>query len=150
MKINKGTLFAIKKAIQRNGWIELPADGTSMFPLIKRGSICRFALCEASALKKGDIVLFQAAGDQLVAHRFLEIKKNGRHMRYLFKGDTNLGMDAPVTDDRIIGKLIFIRKGNRTMHTTGLIFLLWCRIVLAFPIVSSLLRSFLNKKEAQK
>lgn len=148
--MNKGTFFAIQKAIHRNGWIDLPADGTSMFPLIKRGNICRFVLCETSELKKGDVVLFQAAGDQLVAHRFLGIERSSRQRRYLFKGDTNLGADAPVTADHIIGRLLFIRKGNRTMHTAGLLFELWRRVVLTFPLVSSFLRAYLNKKEAEK
>ncbi|WP_309088692.1 hypothetical protein [Domibacillus sp.] len=150
MRGNEHAVYAVKKSIQKNGWIDLPAEGTSMFPLIQRGNVCRFVVCGTSELEKGDVVLFQAADHRLVAHRFLGVKKNSRYIRYLFKGDTNLGADTPVTDDHIIGRLLFIRKGNRTMHTGGPFFFIWRIIVLSFPPISSFLRAFLNYKEAGK
>ncbi|WP_159434206.1 hypothetical protein [Domibacillus mangrovi] len=121
-----------------------------MYPLIRKGDICRFVPCERSMIKKGDIILFQASGGGLVAHRLLKTISNHNQVDYLFKGDTNLGLDEPVSYEKIVGKLTSIQKGKRAIEATNVSVFLWCRLILFCPFMSVLLRTYLNNKEAKE
>jgi signal peptidase len=150
MKVKSKTTYLIKEVIQKRGWIDLPADGTSMYPLIKKGNICRFVSCKTSTMKKGDIILFQTENGTLVAHRFLKSHYNSNQVEYLFKGDTNLGLDEPIKDEKIIGRLVLINKGKMNVKVTNLYAFAWCKVILFFPILSALLRNYINKKELRE
>lgn len=134
----------LKSMIHKNGWLDLPAEGDSMFPLIKKEDICRFFPFDPYSLKRGDIILFWNQKGQLVAHRFY---KMDRQQFYIFKGDTNLGYDEPVQQDRILGKLDSIRKNRRTVTVKGLSAYIWGELILSFPALSGLLRTYLNWKK---
>jgi signal peptidase len=145
---NKETLQLITHVIQKNGWIELPAQGTSMYPFIKKGDICRFIACETSSIRKGDIILFRTSLGSLVAHRFYQSKSINHQIQYHFKGDTNLGHDEAIAHDQIIGKLNWIRRNKTIIHVTDLSAHVWSKIILSFPILSLILRIYLNRKES--
>lgn len=147
MLVSEGTIQIIANVIKRDGAIELPAQGNSMFPLIKEGNICRFDSCTKGAMKKGDIILFRTAAGRVVAHRFYKTVSINNRMYYLFKGDTNLDFDEPVECELVIGRLAFIRKSKLNIHAGNLAANLWGRLILSFPILSHLLRLYLNKKE---
>lgn len=104
MQVNETTIILLKRTIENQGWIELPSEGFSMYPFIRRGDVCRFGVFET--VSKGEILLFHTAEGRLVAHRYY--KKKEEH--YFFKGDTNECMDSPVQKGQIIGKLISIKK----------------------------------------
>ncbi len=150
MQANLTNSSLMKEIIQKRGWIDLPADGTSMYPLIKKGNICRFVACKTSAIKKGDVILFQTKNGTLVAHRFLKSNYHLNQVEYLFKGDTNLGMDEPIKDEKIIGKLVLINKGKININMSDVYAFAWCKIILFFPISSALLRGYLNKKSEKR
>jgi signal peptidase len=144
---NKETLQLLTHVIQKNGWIELPAQGTSMYPFIKKGDICRFIPCETSSIKKGDIILYRTSSGSLVAHRYYQSKSINHQMQYLFKGDTNLGSDEAIAHDQIIGKLTWIHRNKTIIHVTDVTAHAWSKLILTFPILSLLLRIYLNRKE---
>lgn len=135
-----------KKVIWQDGYIELPAQGNSMFPLIHKGDICRFIPFSPTQLKKGDIVLFHKQNGQLIAHRFYEIVSTNGLDHFIFKGDTNLGFDQPVLWDQIIGKMKSIQKQNSKLSIEERYVFLWTKLILTFPILSGLLRKYLNWK----
>jgi signal peptidase len=137
MQFNKDTLYLITQVMNNRGWIDLPAQGTSMYPFIKKGDICRFISCKASNIKKGDIILYRTDSGSLVAHRFYKLKHNNQQIQYIFKGDTNLGYDEPVNQDQILGKLMT----DFSAH-------IWSQIIITFPILSKILRVYLNRKES--
>lgn len=147
MQADRESFQLIVKVINKNGFINIPAEGTSMFPLIGSGDVCRFVYCEASTLKKGNVVLFRNASDHLIAHRYYKTINDGNQMRYMFKGDTNLAFDEPVDREQIIGKLASIQKGKRIIHAAHLAASLWGAIILSSPVCSQLLRRYLNRKE---
>lgn len=137
----------ISNTIEKKGRIDLPAQGNSMFPIIREGDICRFVFCDSSLLKKGDIVLFQALTGHLVAHRLYQLKSINNEPYYVFKGDTNFGHDEPVREAQLIGKLTLIQKGKTILHVTDLVANVWSHMILASPVPSLLLRLYLNRKE---
>jgi signal peptidase I len=150
MKANCKASYLVKDLIKKQGWMDLPADGTSMYPLIKKGDICRFISHEASKIKKGDVLLFRTLSGNLVAHRLVRIYTHHNQVMYLLKGDTNLGVDEPITETQIMGELAFIKRGKKKMNVSNPVLHAWGKVVLFFPVLSALLRSFLNKKSLER
>lgn len=142
MQIDQDTLTLFKHVIKKEGWIELPSSGNSMFPIIKEGNICRFSSCTPGAIKKGDIILFYTLQGQLIAHRFYKTDRT----LYYFKGDTNLGFDEPIESRQILGRLEAIYKKSRKVLPETLIPTLWGKIILSFPYISSILQRYLNRR----
>ncbi|MCM3573751.1 S24/S26 family peptidase [Mesobacillus subterraneus] len=142
MLFDQETILFLKVAIEKDGFLELPSDGNSMFPLIQRGDVCRFNPCSPGSLVKGDIILFHTDQGQLIAHRFIGMETN----RYLFKGDTNLGYDLPATPEQIIGKLTTIKKQRYDVSVQNSSFKLWGNLIMSLPILSGILRKYLNWK----
>jgi signal peptidase len=147
MQVSRDTTKLISIAIQKHGKIDLAAHGNSMFPFIREGDICRFVSCERALLKKGDIVLFRTLSGSLVAHRLQQIKLINNNFYYYFKGDTNLSLDEPISQEQLIGKLTWTRKGTTVYRAEGLVASVWGRAILAFPMLSLLMRMYLNRKE---
>ena len=138
MLMDEQTVQTLKLIVQKKGMVRLPASGKSMYPLIQQGDICEFVQIDPQAIEKGDIILFITEG-QLVAHRFFQ--KNQEH-RCLFKGDANLGFDQPVSDEQLIGKLVKIKRKDKTISLNSLIPAVWGKLIGAFPFISMLI----NKK----
>jgi signal peptidase I len=146
MLLDAETLKLIKKKTQTDGFIDLPGDGNSMFPLVRKGDICRFLSVKPSQLFKGDIVLFYSDMGQLVAHRYIHTTKSNGLRFYYLKGDSNLGYDLPVLEEQIIGKLVFIQKKNRKIRINDFSASLWGWLILSFPAISGFIRKYLNSK----
>ncbi|MDR6121925.1 signal peptidase [Bacillus sp. SLBN-46] len=146
MLIDEPIFKLLKQAINKDGWIELPAFGNSMFPYIRSDDVCRFSPCDSSQLKKGDVVLVQLQTGQLIAHRL--VKKqivNYQHV-FILKGDTNLGFDKPIEEGQILGKLVDVKKQHIHLSPDHFIMRLWGGMILTFPVLSSILRKYLNRK----
>ncbi len=150
MQANDKQRHILKAFIDRNGSLKLPAEGTSMYPLIKQGDICQFTSIKHSPLKRGDIVLFESPANQLIAHRFLNCAYVQEEEWYIFKGDTNYGLDDLITGEKIIGRLVAIQKKSVTIQEKNVAAVLWGKLILAFPILSVLLRKYINYQERKK
>lgn len=146
MLIDNLTFNLLKNAIKRDGSIELPASGYSMFPYIHQGNLCKFESFDPLVVKKGDVILFSSQEGQLIAHRFVGIKKEQNQTFYLLKGDTNLGFDQPIEEERILGKLLSVQKQRLKIESDHVIAHIWGSIILTFPVLSGILRKYLNRK----
>lgn len=146
MLFEHAAIELLRKTVLKDGYIELPSWGDSMFPLIKQGDICRFRHFDYESLQKGDIVLYWSEKGRLIAHRFVKRVYQFEEVQYLFKGDTNIGYDKPVNEDQLMGKLELIKRGDKNIMIEDFSFYIWGRMILFFPIISGLLRSYINKR----
>jgi signal peptidase I len=146
MLIDDQTFQLLNKTIKRDGWLDLPAFGNSMYPFIKQGNLCRFISCDSSIIKKGDIILFYSPSGYIVAHRLISIKKIQSKLLFQLKGDTNLGCDPLIEEEQIIGKLVHVQKQNIQLNSDYFISRLWGGIILSYPALSGILRKYLNRK----
>ena len=146
MLIDNHTFALLKRTIKKNGWLELPAYGNSMFPFIKQGNLCRFIPCKSHQLKKGDVILFYSQTSQLIAHRFISVNKIDNQLFFLFKGDTNLGYDQLIREEFILGKLASVQKKQMKINPDHFLARCWGKLILTFPLLSAMLRKHLNKK----
>ncbi|WP_248927125.1 signal peptidase I [Paenibacillus hamazuiensis] len=122
--------------MDKQGYIDIVSHGLSMLPFIRTGNVCRFVPVEPAQLRKGDIVLFHTDAGTLVGHRLIDISLAGRQWIILCKGDSNPYPDEPVTSDRIIGRMVSIRKSARTMDTSSYWIRLWGKYVVRLPWLS--------------
>lgn len=150
MLYNVETVDLLRYSLKKNEWIDLPAYGNSMYPIIKEGNVCRFIICDPLTLQKGDIILFHALSGQLVAHRFIEKILLQDSLLYRIKGDTNLGFDQPIRQEQILGKLLYIKKGNTVLYAFHFSMYIWGEIILYLPFLSKILRKYLNFKNVLK
>jgi signal peptidase I len=146
MLIDHNTFQLLKVTIQKDGWLELPSFGDSMYPFIKQGNICRFVSCETKQLKKGDVILFYSHTGQLIAHRLVSIITKENKLLFLLKGDTNLGFDQLIGREQILGKLVTIQKQHKTVNPEHQMARLWGKIILSYPVIPGILRKYLNRK----
>jgi signal peptidase I len=146
MLIDEMTFSLLKSAINRDGWLNLPAYGDSMFPYIQQGDLCRFTPCNPAFIRKGDVILFSSDSGQLIAHRFVQKKTIKNKQLFVFKGDTNLGFDQPVEQERILGRLVSIEKQNIKITSNQVSSRLWGKIILTIPALSGVLRKLINRK----
>jgi signal peptidase I len=146
MLFDRKTMVMFKNKMKKDGFIDLPSDGSSMYPLLKIGDICRFISVNPLKLKKGDIILFHSKAGQLIGHRYFYTKKLEGTLYYFLKGDTNLAFDQPITEEQIIGKLTFIQRRDKTIHIENLSASLWGWLILSIPALSGFLRRYINMK----
>ncbi|MGM7721194.1 signal peptidase I [Metabacillus sp. Hm71] len=146
MQFNKDTVDLLIKTMQKYGWMDLPSYGTSMYPFIQKGNICRFVEFNEKTVKKGDVLLYHSESGQLIAHRFLRKKQINNQPYYVLKGDTNLCSDEPVRQEQIIGKLVTINRLNKKIYNDDYTAILWSNLILSFPLMSKVLSAYLSFK----
>ncbi|PLR68720.1 S24/S26 family peptidase [Bacillus sp. PAMC26568] len=142
MQFDQKTINLLKATIEKHGWIDLPAEGFSMYPFIQKGEICRFTKFNDNALKKGDILLFHTKLGQLIAHRFYRVDKG----QLLLKGDTNECLDEPVLPSQVIGYLESVQKQKQMMSMHKPFASLLSKVIVGFPFSARLFRYYLRRK----
>ncbi|MFD0771240.1 hypothetical protein ACFQZ1_21070 [Bacillus sp. CGMCC 1.60114] len=136
-------ISGIKYLLQKQGWVDIPSSGVSMYPLIKEGDICRFVPLGSKELRKGEVVLFVSNQGQLVGHRYYDNFVENGVLYYKCKGDTNVSVDSPVKKSQLIGKLVCIKKKKFQLNCDGFIARLWRCIVLTLPSLPRWCRKYL-------
>ncbi|KAF0820626.1 Signal peptidase SipW, required for TasA secretion [Bacillus sp. ZZV12-4809] len=77
----------------------------SMEPTFQTGSVIAvkpLSSEESKALKKNDVITFQASEEKLITHRVIGVSSSGDHVMYETKGDNNKTADMePVLSDNV-------------------------------------------------
>lgn len=106
----KGAMVSKPKDDERS-WTA-KASGTSMLPFMESGAEFELELIPVSAIGVGDIVVFSRPPEMLVAHRVVKIQKGSAPLLFLTKGDNRRSLDAPVSQDKILGRVTRVNKTN--------------------------------------
>ena len=94
-----------ESVLEKEGELFFTNVGYSMYPLIKqREDILH--IVKTDSIKRGDIILYKSNTDHYVLHRVLRIKKD----MIIAAGDYNFFKDQPFTFDKVLGKLVDIKK----------------------------------------
>jgi signal peptidase I len=92
--------------------VQFHAEGTSMRPAIEDGDTITVGPVDASAIRLGDIVLYRHL-DRPIAHRVADIYTSGGGVVVVPRGDAKAGSDEPVESERILGKVIAVKRRTR-------------------------------------
>ena len=90
------------------------ARGDSMHPAIRDGEAV-YVERPAAPLRVGDVVLARAARG-LTAHRIVRLRKRGGSVEIVTRGDNCLRNDAPLTADRLVGRVVSVERDGRPMR----------------------------------
>jgi signal peptidase I len=147
-QIDVGLFLLMKRAIHANGSIEIAAQGSSMFPFIREGNICRFRLAEKKSFSKGDIILFRSDNGHLIAHRLLSVIHRDEECLYSCRGDTNVGYDKLIRFEQVLGVLYSIRKEGKDILMSDLFVSIWTKAIVTLPFLSKVLNRYISRKKA--
>lgn len=100
------------EALRSSGTLRLRAMGASMLPAVWPGDILTVRSQDASQALPGDIVLFCREA-KLVAHRVVERTRSPNGIRWVTRGDSVSGNDAPVSSQELLGRVTAIERGSR-------------------------------------
>lgn len=135
----------IRRQLNEVGSVDIPSSGYSMFPAIRAGDVCQFGPIIDGNLIIGDVLLFITDEGKLIGHRLIRMINNEDGMHLECKGDTNKYPDQTVPMERLLGKLVHIRRVNSkgksiTIPTNDYWFSAWGKVMLRLPFLSTSLR----------
>ena len=85
-------------------------SSNSMNPIYYRGDAVIIEKCEASQVKKGEILAYKYKGT-IITHRVMKVENINEAYKFTTKGDNNASSDGvEVTDKDVIGKVKFVVK----------------------------------------
>lgn len=100
--------FALCANVLNSGSVlNLTAKGFSMWPVIVQGMKAQISPLGPSFPQKGSLLLVNLDG-RLVVHRCWGVTDKEGILMVITKGDANIGFDAPITIDMILGKVTLL------------------------------------------
>jgi len=92
------------ETLRASGHLRLRVYGTSMLGAIWPGDVLHCERCDVESVRVGDILLY-VRGEQLIAHRVVELHGAAGHTRVVTRGD-RLRCDDPFVDvENILGRV---------------------------------------------
>jgi hypothetical protein len=110
-------LAALTTVLRDGQSVRFRAHGWSMFPAIRDGQMITVAPLRGAPVRTGDIVLYRH-GRGVTAHRVIGLRvSRGRVVRIIARGDAAESADAPITPERLLGRVIAVeRRGGRGLR----------------------------------
>jgi hypothetical protein len=132
-------IHTFQALMKKNGQVNLPASGYSMYPYIIPGDICEFRPINGK-LNEGQILLVVSDDGILYSHRLHQIIRMGSGIKYFLRGDANPNYDASVYRSQIIGVLTELNRDGKRIDEVHWTRRLWSSIavrasVLLLPFV---------------
>jgi hypothetical protein len=145
--LRKERIHTFQALMEKNGQVNLPASGYSMYPYIIPGDICEFRPINGK-LKEGQIGLVVSDEGIVYSHRLHQISRMGSVIKYFFRGDANRTYYISVYRSQIIGVLTELNRNGKRIDEVQ-----WTRRLWSFMAVraSILLLPFVyvSRRKAQ-
>lgn len=100
----------IGAALERGQRVRMTATGSSMLPMIHDGDLLELEHM-LSLPSLGDVVLARCAGERYILHRVVKIE--GKY--FFLCGDAQEHSEGPFVRDNVLGRVIRITRGQRTL-----------------------------------
>jgi signal peptidase I len=106
--------------LRRGSYVRFRAIGASMQPTIEDGELITVAPVAPESVKRGDILLYQNERG-VFAHRVVRVVrgtvpiKTGDSPLYLLRGDASVSCDPPVMREQVIGRVVAVQRGGRSL-----------------------------------
>ncbi|MGD8686614.1 MAG: signal peptidase I [Syntrophobacterales bacterium] len=105
--------------------VRFRAPGTSMHPTIRHGDLITVEPVSPANLERGDIILYRFQ-DSFIAHRIVNIEEqNGCGLTFILRGDASTNCDVPVRPEQVLGKVVCLERGHRSIDPYNLRVKLW-------------------------
>ena len=114
---NDPKLDLAAEILRRRGTFQLKAWGTSMLPSVWPGDLLTIQGVACDEVVRGDIVLV-LRGDRFFIHRLVEKRSGQDCISWITRGDAMPQSDPPASTSQILGRVMGIRRANRTFVPT--------------------------------
>lgn len=105
--------------------VRFKAPGRSMNPTIKEGETITIQPVAPSAVSKGDIILYSFERG-FIAHRVLRIlRRKSDAPCFIMRGDASDSFDYPVGTQQVLGKVISVERGGRSIDLYSKRAIIW-------------------------
>ncbi len=123
--------------LSKGDMLRFRAHGGSMYPFIKNGDIIKVKPMEASAIRVGDVIFYRSVRGRLFAHRVIKVDAQHGRVALVTKGDSVSSADPLVHPKQVLGQVVAIRRGERTIKLDRGVYrfinVLWARLSLYSP-----------------
>lgn len=131
--------------LRRGSHVRFRAVGASMQPTIEDGELITVAPVGPESVRRGEILLYQNERG-VFAHRVVRTVKGTFPYLYLLRGDAAVECDPPVSRAQVIGRVVAVQRGTRSLaldHRMGNLLRLarlWISKFKAFRLVHLIYR----------
>lgn len=134
LRLDDNTFLDLSAEIlQQGGSFQFRAHGSSMMPFVRDGDLLTVAPADPGSIEIGQVVLFRTRRDRILAHRLVRKAQERGGWILEMRGDARLSSDGPVPGERVLGRVVRIRRGERAFHpghgTWLLAARLWIRLL---------------------
>ena len=108
--------------LQSGQSVRFQAPGRSMTPTIREDETITIDPVSASSVRKGDIILYSNKTG-VIAHRVVRIEKEDSSLQphsFILRGDASITYDKPVTPGQVLGKVVSVERGGRSIALCGI------------------------------
>lgn len=88
-------------------------SGASMFPFIRWNEYILVKRVPLDSISLGDAIVFGAQGKDKICHRVVRVEEVSGKFWFYTKGDKNKFFDGPVSQGKILGRVIAIKRRGR-------------------------------------
>jgi signal peptidase I len=100
--------------------VRFRANGGSMRPTIREGETITVAPVQPAEIRRGDVVLYRV-GRGVIAHRVARVvRQPGGTLVFTPRGDASQGRDQPVEELAILGRVVTVERGGRSLNPAAL------------------------------
>ena|SRR6185503_15823629 len=110
------------------------ATGNSMWPIMKKGDWV--TVIKPDKIREGDIITWFTRYNKVITHRVYWLDQHQRH--FITKGDLAMAPEKVASAERILGKVIYVKKRRFAVNVNGDLSARWYE--LYFRIDKFLLR----------
>lgn len=110
-KTNRVVFDLLQQQLAANQSAVFLVISNSMTPLIRVGDRVVITSANTAVLTAGDIILY-LNGNSFCMHRLVRIIADARTQKFITRGDRLQAFDAPVNEEKYLGKIIFILREN--------------------------------------
>jgi len=116
-----GTEFRLLagQLLQNGHGLRFQAGGNSMQPSILDGDILEVLPLDARPVRRGDVLLVEMDGGNVIAHRVIKTGGSKGRPGFLLKGDSCLQPDGWVSVAQVLGRAVTLERGERKFDLTS-------------------------------
>jgi len=108
--LSSETAALLEDILNKELHLRVKATGKSMAPFLHGGEILTIKKVPGSSLQIGDLIFFKIPDGSPLLHRIVKKQSRGDMFVFQTKGDALLGMDNPVCESDVLGKVCRIEK----------------------------------------
>ncbi len=122
-EVRSSMFFKVTVDLLKSGQsVRFQAPGRSMTPTIREDETITVDPVSASTVRKGDIILYSNKTG-VIAHRVVRIQKKDASLQphsFILRGDASITDDKPVAPGQVLGKVVLVERGGRSIALCGM------------------------------